>query len=129
MSQHQETILLKKVKVTPVYEANLRAYQQGWPIICNEGGSRCFHADTKVHTVNGPKSISEIQLGDVVLTPNGSKPVIDVFVNHNTKRCIKVKLKNGNTIIATEDHKFMFRQRWNELKNIVSLWNENNTKL
>lgn len=40
MSQQQETILLKKVKVTPVYEANLRAYQQGWPIICNEGGSR-----------------------------------------------------------------------------------------
>lgn len=30
----------KSLKVTPVYDANFKAYNEGWPIICNEGGSR-----------------------------------------------------------------------------------------
>lgn len=29
-----------KIKATPVFYANYRAYNEGWPIICNEGGSR-----------------------------------------------------------------------------------------
>lgn len=29
-----------EIKTTPVYQKNLAAYQQGYPIICNEGGSR-----------------------------------------------------------------------------------------
>jgi phage terminase large subunit len=28
------------VETTPVFQKNLAAYQQGFPIICNEGGSR-----------------------------------------------------------------------------------------
>jgi phage terminase large subunit len=31
---------LKKINTTPVFQRNLQAYQHGWPIICNEGGSR-----------------------------------------------------------------------------------------
>jgi len=114
---------------TPVYLANERAYNEGWPTICNEGGSRCFGPDTLVHTAQGLKKIKDIEPGELVFTPNGEKKVINVYKNDNTKRCIKIKLKNGKEIIATEDHKFMFRQRWNELKNIVSLWHEKNTKL
>ena len=30
----------KQVRATPVFYANLEAYTEGWPIICNEGGSR-----------------------------------------------------------------------------------------
>ena len=30
----------KIIKTTPVFKANLDAYNEGWPIICNEGGSR-----------------------------------------------------------------------------------------
>jgi phage terminase large subunit len=29
-----------KIKTTPVFQKNLKAYLAGWPIICNEGGSR-----------------------------------------------------------------------------------------
>jgi len=29
-----------RIKVTPVYDANYKAFHQGWPVICNEGGSR-----------------------------------------------------------------------------------------
>lgn len=31
---------LIEIKPTPVYYANDKAYKQGWPIICNEGGTR-----------------------------------------------------------------------------------------
>jgi hypothetical protein len=31
---------LRKTNVTPVFEANLNAYKAGYPVICNEGGSR-----------------------------------------------------------------------------------------
>lgn len=39
MSHNQETSQLK-ISVTPVYDANLNAYNKGYPVICNEGGSR-----------------------------------------------------------------------------------------
>ena len=29
-----------KIKATPVFYANKKAYEQGYPVICNEGGSR-----------------------------------------------------------------------------------------
>ncbi len=29
-----------KIKATPVFYANKKAYEDGYPIICNEGGSR-----------------------------------------------------------------------------------------
>lgn len=32
--------LSKRVKATPVFFANLKAYQDNYPVICNEGGSR-----------------------------------------------------------------------------------------
>lgn len=39
MSSNQ-AIIQSRISVTPVYDANLKAYNQGYPVICNEGGSR-----------------------------------------------------------------------------------------
>ena len=39
MHLNQETNQLR-INVTPVYEANRKAYYEGYPVICNEGGSR-----------------------------------------------------------------------------------------
>jgi len=39
MSHNQETSQLK-ISTTPVFDANFNAYNQGYPVICNEGGSR-----------------------------------------------------------------------------------------
>lgn len=36
----QDAIQLKKIKATPVFYANKKAMDEGWPIIVNEGGSR-----------------------------------------------------------------------------------------
>ena len=99
-------------------------------IIALEGGAGCFHASQKVITPGGPKSISEINQGDHVLSCNEYnkqkefKPVQKKFIYQNTKPCIKIKLKNGHEIIGTEDHKIYYKGGWYSLKHIVSLWNE-----
>ena len=56
----QQTNPLKKVRVTPVFEANLNAYKAGYPVICNEGGSRSSKSYSIVQllvsiAVNEPK--------------------------------------------------------------------------
>lgn len=118
-----------KIKATPVFYANKKAYEDGYPVICNEGGSRCFAADTLVRTMNGLVPIKDIQEGDVVKTQNGWNEVLQTWEFKNTKRAVRIKLKNGKFIECTDDHKFFFRGRWIEIKNILSLFNETNTKL
>jgi len=51
---------LRKTNVTPVFEANLNAYKAGYPVICNEGGSRSSKSYSIVQllvsiAVNEPK--------------------------------------------------------------------------
>lgn len=96
-----------------------------------EGSSRCFHGVQLVKTINGSKPISEIDKGDLVLTfnektlKNEYKPVIELLqFDNNKKKCLRVTLNSGDVIVASEDHKFMFKGAWTSLKDIVSLWNE-----
>lgn len=114
---------------TPVYFANKKAYDEGWQIICNEGGSRCFAAGTLVRTPYGLTPIEQIQAGDIVETKNEFNKVLDVFEFANKKEAVRIKLKNGYEIKCTSDHKFFFRGRWVEIKNILSLLHENDTKI
>ena len=118
-----------KINATPVFFANKRAYEGNYPVICNEGGTRCFGANTLVRTMNGLIPIQDIQEGYAVKTQNGWNEVIETHKFKNTKKAIRIKLKNGKLIECTDDHKFYFRGRWIEIKNILSLLNENNTKL
>lgn len=118
-----------EVLTTPVFQRNAWAYKSSAQIICNEGGSRCFAPHTNVITINGPVAIKDINRHDIVITPTGLKPVIAVHKMQNTKRSIRLKLKNGAIIECTEDHKFMFNGRWIELKNIVSLLDDTNTRI
>ena len=118
-----------KIKATPVFYANKKAYEQGYPVICNEGGSRCFAPDTLVRTMNGLVPIKDIQEGDAVKTKNGYNEVIKTWKFKNYKKAVRIKLKNGKFIECTDDHRFYFRGRWIEIKNILSLLNENNTKI
>ena len=100
-----------------------------------EGGSRCFHPETLIVTNEGSKPISEIKKDDKVLTFNEEnneheyKKVLDVFKFSNKKKSVRIKLKNGKEIICTEDHKFYFKGGWIEVKQILSLLHENNSKL
>ena len=77
------------------------------------GGRGCFHGEQKIRTANGPMNIKDIEKGTEVYTLNENtyqielKPVAEVFTYENVKDTYEVKLKNGETIIATGDHKFL----------------------
>lgn len=105
-------------------------------IVVNQGGTSCFAGSQCVVTSEGAKPIKEIEIGDVVKCydeVNKSiewRKVLNKFKYDNSKRTIKVTLKNGQTIIATDDHKFFYEGGWYSLKHLLSLQNggmENNT--
>jgi len=116
-------------KTTNVFRRNAKAKTR---FVFNPGGTRCFHPDTLVVTKNSNKKISEIVEGDEVLSfgkEDEFKKVKSVFKLDNTKPTVKIKLKNGEEIICTDDHKFYFKGEWVCIKHLLSLWNENNSKL
>ena len=90
-----------------------------------EGGSRCFIGSQKVITSNGSKPIEELQEGELVLSVNSNgteefKPILKKHVfPDNKKSMIKLKLKNGETIEGTYDHRVYFMGGWHSLKSIV----------
>lgn len=60
------------------------------------------------------------------------KPVIKTLKFKNRKNTLKVRLRNGQEIIATDDHEFYFKGDWVSLKHILSLKEkdvEKNTEL
>jgi len=123
------------IKHSCVFTKNLDAYNDPLiKIIVNQGGARCFDATQKVITKQGIKAISNIQIGEEVLSYNTKtgineyKTVIDTFVTENTKPAYKITLANGETITATYDHKFYHEGGFFSLKHLLSLW-KNNGKL
>lgn len=123
-----------KIQTSVVLEKILAAQDKRGIVL--EGGSRCFAADTLVVTSEGSKKISEIKKDNLVLTYNEStgketfNKVLDVMkFTASEKKAVRIKLKNGKEIICTQDHKFFFDGGWLEIKQILSLWNENNSKL
>ena len=101
-------------------------------IIGNEGGSRCFHADTLIVIDSGKKPISDIEIGESVQSWNEEtkkmefKKVADKIITHSNKPCFRIRLKNGQEIRCTQDHKFFFEGAWIEIKDIISLWHGRN---
>lgn len=123
------------IQVSQLFTANLNANK---PIVINQGGTSCFAPDTMVITKTGLKPINSIKVGELVKCFNEQtkqtewKQVLNCFQYQNHKPTIKVKLKNGHTITATEDHKFYYEGGWYSLKHLLSLRDgnmENNTKL
>jgi len=97
------------------------------PINVQQGGSSCFGPDTLVETIHGPKKITEVVQGEYVKTYDEQKgkdtfkPVVKTLKFKNKKPTLKVKLRNGKEIIATDDHEFYFKGDWVSLKHILSL--------
>lgn len=72
--------------------------------------SACFGAGTAVHTVEGPRAIESIQVGDRVLAQNtttgilGFQPVVAI---HRNKPAATLRVSiGGETIVATGIHRF-----------------------
>lgn len=125
-------------KTTKVFDKNLECSSDK-RIIVNQGGTSCFDGEQKVITFQGAKPIKDIRSDDMVLTLDERTKertwslVQESMTFENTKPTIKVTLKNGHTITATEDHKFYYEGGWYSLKHLLSLWDErtmeNNTEL
>lgn len=112
------------IKFTLTAKRTYNALNEGWPIIVNEGGARCFAGSQNVFTLSGSKPISKIEVGEFVLTSGERyKRVSAVHKMKNDKPTVRIKLKNGKQIICTEDHKFFFSGRWVEIKYLLSLVN------
>lgn len=95
-----------------------------------EGSSRCFAFDQEVVTNKGTKKISEIEIGDKVLSFNENtksnefKLVKGLHQFKNDKKCLKITLKNGTVIKCTEDHEFYYEGAWISIKHLLSLRND-----
>lgn len=94
----------------------------------------CFTKNQLVHTSKGTKPISEIKIGEKVLSYNHEKDVneyrevLNTF-EHKTHpdKLLRLKLKDGTTIEVTEKHLFFTGTEYVQIKDlIVSL---NNGKL
>lgn len=85
------------------------------PILSNSGIEgrngliSCFDKDTKIVTDSGLKKISEIKVGDNVLThKNRFMPVNEVYKNEMVNRGVKlVKIYRTEAIKCTDNHEFL----------------------
>ena len=83
--------------------------------------NHCFTADTLVKTVNGEKSINNIQIGDMVLTSNGYKSVTKTFKN-GYRKVLHIRIKFRTFIVeitGTPDHKIKTKKGWKELQQLA----------
>ena len=111
-----------------VFDRNYQAYKnKDIRYIINQGGTSCFAPETLINTSNGYKPISQVQIGDFVLSYNEKykkfdyEKVKNVFRYKNHKETYKVKLNNGNSFIATSDHKFFVEGGCISLKSMIEL--------
>jgi len=110
--------------VTDVFNFNWNCNAK---VVINQGGTSCFNGNQLVVTKRGSIPIKDVVIGDIVLSYNEETKqkewnlVKNLFQFKNNKKTIKVKLKNGSEIIATEDHKFYFEGGWISLKQLLSL--------
>ena len=65
----------------------------------------CLDLKTQVQTPQGLKDISNIQVGDLVLSNTGYNQVLNVFPK-TKKKSYKITLEDGKEIICSEEHLF-----------------------
>ena len=65
----------------------------------------CLDLKTQVQTQQGMKELSNIQVGDLVLSNTGYNEVLNVFPK-SKKKSYKITLEDGKEIICSEEHLF-----------------------
>ena len=65
----------------------------------------CLDLKTQVQTPQGLKELSNIQVGDLVLSNTGYNEVLNVFPK-SKKKSYKITLEDGKEIICSEEHLF-----------------------
>ena len=82
--------------------------------------SPCFTADSLVLTEhNGYKQIADVQIGESVLTHDGTFKSVENVINNGVKPTVKIYGMGFDEIHTTENHKFYVREKakiWNNLR-------------
>lgn len=68
-------------------------------------GDHCLVAGTMIETMSGPQPIEAVQVGTLVATRNGWRPVVDAWKVTDSARVFDVALSNGRTLTGTGNHK------------------------
>ncbi len=76
-----------------------------------KSGGKCFKKGTLVATPEGWLPIEALNIGDLVNTHKGPRPVAD-FMENGVKQCFRVQTEEGYSVEVTVGHKFAF---WNTL--------------
>jgi RHS repeat-associated protein len=94
------------------------------------GGCNSFTADTLVHTENGLKPISEVKVGDKVLSyderteTTSYQPVMAVIQGVLLYQIIKITLDSGESIEATAEQPFYIKGKgWNPASSLKVVGN------
>ena len=77
-------------------------------------GSPCFTGDTLILTKKGYILISDIKVGDEVLSIDNQYHKVINFFNNGKKQIVNVKLQHSDVTKTTMNHKFWARKKYNE---------------
>lgn len=88
----------------------------------------CLAEDELVMMGNmSTKRICEVEVGDMVCTPNGPRKVTAVY-NNGIRECYRLVWNDGSATIATGNHKFLFHDKdtgeevWRPVDEVFSLY-------
>lgn len=81
-------------------------------------GGGCVSGDTRIHTQDGLKFITEIEVGDMVLTSEGYREVEytwnpETLIN-GYPECYEIEFEDGSKVVCSENHKFFVDGEWKE---------------
>jgi hypothetical protein len=114
------------IRLTEDQEKALAVIKQGKRHTLLYGGSRCFVAGQKVITQEGTERIEDITPGRAVLSMDEASDTLEykrVSGVHkyadNKKPMVRLRLKNGQEIIGTEDHEIFYEGGWHPLKYVL----------
>lgn len=83
------------------------------------GTGKAQPLDSLIYTPSGPKTMGEIQIGDIVCTPdNGSSKVLATFPQ-GLKDIYKITFNNGDTVECCKEHLWMIDNKIAEFKNRI----------
>ena len=90
------------------------------------GETGCFTAEQLVHTEQGVIPISEIKVGDKVLSYNLKTKVNEYKTVTNTithkihvDKLLRIKMKDGTVINVTENHEFFTGEKFVKIKDLL----------
>jgi hypothetical protein len=76
------------------------------PVVLGRGWGDCLHEESEVLTTEGEKPIKLLSRGDLVVTREGPKKLLEVCKTASRARLFDVQTESGASVLATARHRF-----------------------